>query len=93
MKASLSNHQQLKMATDILENFQYHRLDAVLNQALDGTQYINLTLKGSNPDAYGGTPINLNLNIEHNIKPLIESLTLPEKIQENWNNLNSINPQ
>lgn len=93
VKASLSQNQQMKMATDILENFQYSVLDAVVNQMLDGTQYINLTLKGKNPDAYGGTPVNLNLNIEHNIKPLMDSLTLPGRIQENWNHLETINPQ
>ncbi|MDX1693756.1 MAG: YdbH domain-containing protein [Ketobacteraceae bacterium] len=90
MKAYLSNQKQLKMAVDILENFHYETLNAVVNQELDGTQYINLTLKGKNPKAYGGTPVNLNLNIEHNINPLMQSLTLPGEIQENWDKLNTI---
>lgn len=99
MKAYLSNQQQLKMAVDILENFHYQTLDAKVNQELDGTQFINLTLKGKNPDmaikagnieVRGGTPANLNLNIEHNINPLLESLTLPGKIQENWKNLDTV---
>ena len=99
MKAYLSNQEQLKMAVNILENFHYQTLDAVVNQELDGTQYINLSLKGKNPDmvlhtkklkVQGGTPANLNLNIEHNIKPLLESLSLPGKIKENWKDLDSV---
>lgn len=90
MKAYLEQQGQLKMAVDILENFHYSKLDVVLNQQVDGNQLLNLTLKGKNPQAYGGTPVNLNLNVEHNINPLLQSLTLPGKIQEHWDSLEQI---
>ena len=90
VKDMLKSQQELKMATDILENFHYEQLDVELNQDIEFNQYLTLTLKGSNPKAYGGTPVNLNLNIEHNILPLIQSLTLPGKVQEHWNELDKL---
>lgn len=90
LKASLSDQQELKIAIDVLENFMYDQLDVVLNQDTDFNQVLALTLKGKNPKAYGGTPVNLNLSVEHNIEPLIQTLTLPSLIEENWENLDAI---
>ncbi|MCG8311887.1 MAG: YdbH domain-containing protein [Pseudomonadales bacterium] len=90
MKAYLSDQEQLKMAVDILENYHYTQLDVLLNQQTNGEQLLTLTLKGKNPKAYGGSQVNLNLNVEHNINPLLQTLTLPTQIQENWQNLESL---
>ena len=93
MKAYLSDQEQLKMAVDILENYHYTKLDVLLNQQTNGEQLLNLTLEGKNPKAYGGTPVNLNLNVEHNINPWLQTLTLPTQIQENWQNLDKLQQQ
>lgn len=65
-----------------LTDFRYETLEAIVSGYLDDEMSVVLKLRGANPELYEGYPIELNLNLEAPIVPLIgagrDALRLPE---------------
>jgi hypothetical protein len=56
-----------------LKNFEYDVLEMHIDSLPDQTQKLSLKLSGRNPDFYDGYPVNLNLNLEGDLKNVIQS--------------------
>lgn len=48
---------------EALKDFHYEQLSATIDGVLGGEEQIKMSLKGANPDLYGGSAIALNLNL------------------------------
>ena len=48
---------------EALENFHYDRIAITLEGALDREMAVELSIRGRNPDLYGGHPFELNVNL------------------------------
>lgn len=71
-----------KLAFQVLDNFQYHQLDADVNYHADGRLLLGLHLKGKNPAYDHGRPIELNINVEENLIMLFKSLSMADEISD-----------
>ena len=64
----------LGLTLEALENFQYDELSAEVVYQPDGNTLTSLSIFGRNPSLENGRPVNLNVNIEQNLKSLLQSL-------------------
>lgn len=80
--ALASGSEELALALDLLENFNYEflRSDVALDKA--GNLALGLALRGNNPDQRGGRPVQFNINLEQNIDPLLQSARTSDKLIE-----------
>ena len=73
---------QLKLVTNVLENFQYEVLRSEVDYDRDGTLNLRMRLEGRNPDLQQSRPIHLNVNLEENIPSLLKSLAVVRGIEK-----------
>ncbi|MEH6571412.1 MAG: YdbH domain-containing protein [Halioglobus sp.] len=81
-KALAASSPELKLALDLLNDFQYEVLSSEVNLDKGGNLLLGLSLTGKNPSQYEGRPINFNINLEQNLDPLLQSLRLSDKLVE-----------
>lgn len=48
---------------DALKDFRYQQLAVTIDGVLGGDEQIKMSLKGANPNLYGGLPVSLNVNL------------------------------
>jgi|UPI00036D7DA1 hypothetical protein len=70
----------VKMALDILQDFQYHHLSSDVTYHPDGALLLGLHVKGKNPNYDHGRPVELNIQLQENILTLLKSLSLADDI-------------
>jgi len=66
----------------ILEDLQYHSLEATANYTPDGKLLVSLSIKGRSPRLDTQRPVHINLNLEQNVLQLLESLRVADDIDE-----------
>ncbi len=81
-QALAASSPELKLAMDLLSNFQFDVLSTEVELDADGNLFLGLSLAGKNPAQYEGRPINFNINLEQNLDPLLQSLRLSDKLVE-----------
>ena len=81
-KALAASSPELKLALDLLNDFQYEVLSSEVNLDKGGNLLLGLSLTGKNPAQYEGRAINFNINLEQNLDPLLQSLRLSDKLVE-----------
>ncbi|MFQ5970932.1 MAG: YdbH domain-containing protein, partial [Alphaproteobacteria bacterium] len=71
---------------DAIENFQYDTIRVSLDEGEAEELVLGLSLKGRNPDVYGGVPFALNVTITGPLDAILSrglaTYTLPERIRE-----------
>ena len=72
----------LSVVLAAMNNFQYHTLTAAVDYSADGLMTARTSIKGANPQYQEGREVYLNLNLEENIKKLLESLRLGTDVAE-----------
>ena len=77
-----NQNQGLSVVLDAMANFQYHTLTAVVDYSPEGLMTARTSIKGANPQYQNGREVFLNLNLEENIRKLLESLRLGSEIAE-----------
>jgi len=80
--ALASSSPELKLALNLLDDFQYKILSTQVKLDEGGNLFLGLSLEGSNPSQHEGRPINFNINLEQNIDPLLQSLRISDKLVE-----------
>lgn len=77
--------QGVELLLTALADFRFEALSAMVRGYLDDDLTVDLELRGANPDLYEGHPIELNVNLEAPIVPLVgagrDALQLPEAIR------------
>jgi hypothetical protein len=77
----------MDMALQALNNFQYSVLTLTVNRESGGETAALMHVKGSNPDFYGGYPVELNLNISGKLDQILDrslaGYRIPENIRKN----------
>jgi hypothetical protein len=81
-----STSPELGQALDLLSNFQYKVLSSEVSLDQQGNLLLGLSLSGKNPEKYEGRPVNFNINVEQNLDPLLQSLRLSDKLEEQIEN-------
>jgi len=79
-QAMASKNPAIKLALDILQDFQYHHLSSDVTYHPDGKLLLGLHIKGKNPTYDGGRPVELNIQVQENILTLLKSLNLADEI-------------
>jgi hypothetical protein len=79
-QAMASQNLGIKMALDILHDFQYHQLSSDVTYHPDGQLLLGLHIKGKNPSYDRGRPVELNIQVQENILTLLKSLSLADDI-------------
>nr|WP_247741685.1 YdbH domain-containing protein [Endozoicomonas sp. G2_1] len=74
------NYQQLAIAFEALENLHYNQLSAQVNMDSQGQMLLATSIKGRNPDL--DNEVNLNLNLDYDLLGLLESLQIPEQLEQ-----------
>jgi hypothetical protein len=64
----------------ILEDMDYHTLDATANYTPDGNLLLSLAIKGMSPKLDTKRPVHFNLTLEQNVLKLLKSLRIAEDI-------------
>lgn len=79
-----SQGQSVQMLLSALTDFRFESLSAIVRGYLDDDLTIELQLSGANPELYEGHPIELNVNLEAPVVPLVgagrDALQLPDSI-------------
>lgn len=71
----------MRLTYEALENFLYSELVSSISMAPDGQSVITMRISGHNPDFQNGRPVQLNLNIEQNLRDLLRSLSIASGIE------------
>ncbi|NOZ11559.1 MAG: hypothetical protein GXP09_11025 [Gammaproteobacteria bacterium] len=77
----------LEVAYEILENYHFDSLSAVINMDVSGNARTAARLSGRNPDMKGSPPTSLNFNLENNLFDLFRSLNFvanAANLLEDW---------
>lgn len=77
------SQQQLAFVYDAMEDFQYTSLETDVILKAPDNLFLGIALKGSNPNVKQGQKLNLNLNLEQNIGPLIQAASIDSALQNN----------
>jgi len=73
-------NQQLKFTMDVLEDFQYQRLQTE-TQYKDGNLLLYSKISGNNPSKTGGRTVDLNLNTEVELLPAFQVMRLQSGLE------------
>lgn len=69
---------------EAVENFHYDSINLTLDEGEAEDLLLGLQLRGSNPDLYGGAPLELNVNLEGPLQQILTrglaTYTLPERL-------------
>ncbi|MDX2074525.1 MAG: YdbH domain-containing protein [Alphaproteobacteria bacterium] len=68
---------QMEIARQALANFHYKDLRLTLSPDKRGKVSIRLNLEGNNPDALGGRPVKLNINLSGDVLELLQQTIMP----------------
>ena len=71
---------ELKLATDLLSQFEYNLLSSRVELDREGNLTMGLSLEGSNPNHFEGRAVRFNINVEQNLDPLLQSLRLSDRL-------------
>ncbi len=82
VKEVLKGNQDLALVAELLEDFQYNEMSALVNLTPDGALRLETKLYGRSPDAEFDAPVNLNFNIDLNLWKFLESARLLTRIGE-----------
>lgn len=77
-----NQNQGLSVVLDAMDNFQYHTLTAAVDYSPEGLMTARTSIKGANPKYQNGREVILNLNLQENIRTLLESLRLGAEMAE-----------
>lgn len=84
--ALAGDDEHLNLVRQALENFHYNGLLIKVDGRSDGAMSVALTLKGANPDLYGGYPLEFNLNLDGALAVLaqqaVTAYDLPDKLSQ-----------
>ncbi len=72
----------LKLALDVLSNFNYQVLESSVSYSSEGTLKLSSRIEGSNPDVADGQKVNLNLNTELDLKSAFYALRLQSGLDQ-----------
>jgi len=72
----------LKVALDVLKNFNYRVLESSVEYTPEGSLKMTSRIEGSNPDVAGGKQVNLNLNTELDLKSALYALRLQSGLDQ-----------
>lgn len=78
--ALAGSNQNMGMAMQLLQNFQYDHLQTMVQYQPDGKFNLGLQFQGRNPDFFSGKPTHLNVSLDYNLLDLLESLRLTEDL-------------
>jgi hypothetical protein len=78
LKAAADGNPGLKLAVDVLGNFQYQVLEGKVDYQASGDMNIALRLEGHNPDWSGGRPVHFNFTVSENLLKLLKSLRIAD---------------
>lgn len=81
-----SSNEQLGMAIELLEDFQFDVLSTEVRLDKAGNLALGLALSGRNPMQFSGRQVNFNINVDQNIDPLLQSLRLGDAIVKKLEN-------
>lgn len=70
------SNEQVKMVNDVLSNFHYNRLEIISDNS-QGKFSLMLSVEGSNPDAYEGKPVKLNVHLTGDVLDFVQQSVLP----------------
>lgn len=75
----------VELLLQAVTDFRYEALTAIVSGYLDDEMTVALQLRGANPELYEGHPIELNVNLEAPIVPLVgagrDALEVPEVVR------------
>lgn len=78
------DNQQVAILRDVLKNFHYSNLLIGINSDKDNKLSAQLVLEGSNPEAYDGRPVKLNVNLTGDVLDFVQhnmmAISNPEKL-------------
>lgn len=80
VKDVLQGNKDLALVAELLQDFQYSEMSAMVNLNPDGALRLETKLHGRSPDAQFNTPINMNFNIDLNLWKFLESARLLTRI-------------
>lgn len=72
--------QSMNMAMQLLNDFNYNKLQIGVSYEPSGLSVLDLQFQGRNPDFFNGKPTHLNVNLEYNLLNLLESLRIADDI-------------
>ena len=64
----------LRLTLLALTDFHYETLQVRLGNTAEGKANLKVVLLGKNPELLGGTPFDLNVNLDTNLLPLLEAV-------------------
>jgi len=82
MRAMTAANMGAKLAFQVLNNFQYHQLNAKVDYDADGRLLLGLHVKGNNPAYDHGRPIEFNIQVKENLLDLMQSLSMADRISD-----------
>jgi hypothetical protein len=87
MASALKNSDpSMGLAMQILENFNYDKLQTNVTYQPDGELKLGLQFQGKNPTFFDGQATHLNLNLDYNLLDLLESLRISNDIVQTLEN-------
>lgn len=72
-----TEQKQMASVKTLLENFHYNSLKIRLSLDKEEHSTILLAIEGNNPEAFGGKPVKLNVNVTGDIVPLLRQSLIP----------------
>jgi hypothetical protein len=82
LRAAATGNQGLRLAVDVLRNFQYQLLEGKVDYRASGDLEIALRLEGQNQEWSGGRPVHFNLTVSENLPVLLKSLRIADEAGE-----------
>lgn len=79
LRAAAEANPGLKLAVDVLRNFQYQVLEGKVDYQVSGDMNVALRLEGHNPDWSGGRPVHFNFTVSENLPKLLKSLRIADE--------------
>jgi len=80
VKEVLQGNKDLALVAELLEDFQYSEMSAMVNLNADGALRLETKLHGRSPGAKFDAPVNMNFNIDLNLWKFLESARLLTRI-------------
>lgn len=75
---------ELEQVRAALQNFHYSKLLLRVLSDQQGRPQLKLEVEGNSPDAFGGKPVKLNVNLTGDLLPLVRQSLLPLNDAKHW---------
>ena len=79
-EALQQSDQTVGLAMQLLQNFNYDKLQSNIQYQPDGALNLGLQFQGKNPDFFGGQATHLNVNLDYNLLDFLESLRVTQDV-------------